>query len=322
MRSLAILMLLTTPALAENPCEALARAVCPADDQLGQCMSFVDSEMRGPDGKAMSGVNRLMGCKLVLDDEATLGDYRARMRARAETRWYAMQVTVEPRKSDGAPWDALGGAPDIAACFTIDGVGVGCEPGGPKATIPGDPKCRDAMGCEFKVQARRGAVVAVKVVDVDGLNNDLIGHCEFIAGEGTAECRGQLSLMPESAGGGAGAGVVDARILGRWDVDIERTMAHEPGFSALSVEERQEAVGRRLDQMHKEYVAFEKGGRLVYTRGEEVVEARYAITALKGKVLTLAVEGEGETEMWQVTVADEGLVVRRAAGVLHLERAP
>lgn len=68
--------------------------------------------------------------------------------------------------------------------------------------------------------------------------------------------------------------------------------------------------------------AFEKGGRLVYTRGEEVVEARYAITALKREVLTLAVEEDGETETWKVTAIDDGLVVRRDAGGLHLERAP
>lgn len=319
MRILALTLLMTTPALA-NPCEELARAICPADDVIGECLAFVDNEMRAPDGKAMTGVNRLMGCKLALEDEATRADYRTRMQAKAETRWYTMQVAIKPRKADGAAWDALGGAPDVAACFTIDDKPAGCVPDGASAGVVRQPKCRDAMSCEFKVHARRGAIVAVTVVDVDEMSNDDIGRCAFVAGRGMVECNGQLTLTPEGVDGPAAGAVVDNRIVGRWDVNIERTMAQDPAFAELSIEARREAVDRAMGQMHEEYVEFGRDGRIVYTLGEEVIRGRYVVTELKGRSLTIEVVDE-RTRTWEVTVADEGLVVKRGTEVVYLERA-
>lgn len=320
MRTLIALLLMSTPALASNPCDDLVLAICPASDVLGQCVAFVDNEMRGPDGKAMTGVNRLMGCKLVLDDDSTLADYKVRMQAKAQTRWYAMQATVEPRKPGGASWDALGGAPDLAACFTVDGERAGCDPGGPKAAFPDGPLCRDAMNCAFKVHARRGAMVSVKVVDIDGMNNDDVGRCDFVAGDGTATCQGALTLIPEGVNAPAAGGVVDSRILGRWDLDIERTMAHDPAYADLSAEARQEAVDRAMGQMHEEYVEFSKGGRVVYTLGEDLIKGRYVITEMKGRTLAVEVVDEG-TSKWKVTITNEGLIVKQGQRVLYLERA-
>lgn len=75
-----------------------------------------------------------------------------------------------------------------------------------------------------------------------------------------------------------------------------------------------------MGQMHEEYIEFTKSGRVAYTLGEEVVQGRYVITEMKGKVLTVEVVDE-RTSKWTVTVTDEGLVVKQGKHVLYLNRA-
>lgn len=320
MRVLLLMVLMTTPALADNACEKLARAICPSGDTMGECLSFVDNEMRTPEGERMSGVNRLMGCQLALDDEATQTDYRTRMRAQAETRWYTMQVTVKPRKADGTSWDAREGAPDIAACLTVGEESAGCEPESASVAEIRAPKCRDAMSCDFKVQARRGTIVGVVVVDVDEAGTDDIGICAFKAGKGSAECSGQLTLTPEGVDAPAAGGVVDQRLIGRWEFDVEGTMSHIPGFKDLTVEERRQAIDQMSTALGESYVEFAKDGQATAKVGEDVTEGTYVITGLKGKVLTIEMHEGEKVETVEVTVTERGLVMKEGKKVIALKR--
>ena len=227
-----------------------------------------------------------------------------------------MQVTVQPRKADGSPWDALGGAPDIAACFNIDGKPTGCVPDAARG-----PKCRDAMSCEFRVHARRDAVVMVSVVDVDEMSNDDIGHCNFVAGRGAADCRGQLSLAPEGVDSPAAGGVIDLRIVGWWEVDVEGTIAQFPDSAKLSIEQRKAVIEEMSAGPGAGYFEFNKEGRVSAKVGEELTEGTYVIIGLKGKVLTVELREGEEVETVEITVVDTGLLVKQGEQALALRRA-
>lgn len=323
MRLVISLALMSLPLVAAaNPCEELARAICPAEDQVGKCLYFVNDQMRGPGGEKMSGASRLMGCKLALDDAATLADYKTRMKAKADTRWFTMQVNVEPRKKDGKAWDGFGGAPDIAACFTVDGESIGCRPEGKAGASVTKPKCRDSMSCDFEVQVRDGAMVVAQLIDVDSSENDLIGTCAFTAGSGSAQCDGPVRLTTEG-GASAGAGMA-ARIVGRWEIDVERTMSRNAEFKALAPEQRVAAIEAAVGTLGESFIEFGKDGRLTGKIGEEHKTGRYVVTGMKGKTLTVeTTEDGGKVETVEVEVQKSGLVVTEAKGdAVVLRRAP
>lgn len=200
MRLLIGLLIALTPALSHaGACDTLTKKVCPAGADAAECGAFVDTKMVDADGKLLTGVPRLMACKLALDDAETVARLTEDLATKHATRWFEFDVRIDPKRANGEPWDALGGAPDIAACFVIDGAPMECAPkGNSPETVPA-PKCKDAFECTFKVKTQPGVLVSVDFVDVDASANDLIAGCIFNAGQPeTVNCHNEarITLLP------------------------------------------------------------------------------------------------------------------------------
>lgn len=321
-RSCAMVAFAVLPAIAvASPCEDLARAICPSADMVGECLYFANGQMREPEGKTFTGADRLRACQRALGDEARLGDLKARMRAKSETRWFTMAVNVEPRKADGSTWDASGGAPDIAACFEVDERSIGCRPEGKSHTKVRRAECENDLRCDFDVHARRGSIVTVVFVDVDEGGSDRIGTCAFTAGRGTAQCEGPLSLATEGAAPAAGAD--DLRILGRWELDVEGTMAKDPQSAGLSPEQRVKAIEAAAGSLGETYMEFGRDGRLTLRSGEDRKSGQYTVTASKGDSLTVkATDDEGQVTTMKIAVTVKGIEVREGGQTLVFVRTP
>lgn len=184
MRILIGLLLAVIPGLSwAGACDTLTKKVCPAGADVAQCGAFIDTKIVDANGKALAGVPRLTACKLVLDDAATLARFTEEMTTKHTTRWFEFDVQVASKKNNGKAWDAFGGAPDLAACFVIDGNPMQCVPKGDSlGTVP-SPKCKDAFACTFRVKTQPGVEVTMDFVDVDASDNDLIAGCTFKAGQ-------------------------------------------------------------------------------------------------------------------------------------------
>ena len=200
MRLLIGLLVALVPSLSwAGACDTLTKKVCPAGADIATCGAFVDTKIVDAAGKVLTGVPRLTACKLVLDDAETLARFTAEMTTQHATRWFEFDVRIEATRDNGKSWDALGGAPDIAACFVVDGNPMQCVPKGDShATVP-SPKCKNAYECTFRVQTQPGAPVSVDFVDVDASDNDLIAGCIFNAGEPeTLKCpnEAKITLRP------------------------------------------------------------------------------------------------------------------------------
>lgn len=59
-------------------CDALHAKVCAGAPDADACARFVGEHLRGDAGERLSGLQRLMACRLVLDDRNTLADLAAR----------------------------------------------------------------------------------------------------------------------------------------------------------------------------------------------------------------------------------------------------
>jgi hypothetical protein len=81
-------------------------------------------------------------------------------------------IKLNDKKADGTAWDASGGLPDLALCYTVDGARV-CTPGG-GASIPpgGKAQCKDSLSCRFQVHPR---ATNIQVIDVDEGRNEVVG---------------------------------------------------------------------------------------------------------------------------------------------------
>lgn len=86
----------------------------------------------------------------------------------------SVTVVVDTTKENGRAWDALGGLPDLALCYTGD-EGKTCIPGGRSSVTPGEPaSCQDSLTCVFALEVR-GAEVLLEILDVDLTENDPVG---------------------------------------------------------------------------------------------------------------------------------------------------
>lgn len=322
MRALVLMSGLLAPTLAAaNPCEELARAICPSKDAVGECFLFVDGELVKPAGSALAPVERQNVCKGTLDDKAKRDDLKARMQARWESRWFLVDVAVEPKKADGSSWDAEGGLPDLALCYEVAGGESGCRPEGRDAASVSRAVCPDETRCLFTVYARRGATVGVDVLDVDDEKAEYVGVCAFTAGRAGAQCDGPVALATEA--GGPGVGSLERRFLGRWVMDVEGTLAREPKFRALSLEQRVEAMEAMGKEVGESYFHFTVDGWLVIQMRGDMKQGRYSIAAVEGDTFTLKVTAAGrEDETVKVEVTDRGLRMVSGKDALALLRAP
>jgi len=88
-------------------------------------------------------------------------------------------VTLNEKKPNGKAWDALGGKPDVALCYTSGG-SKKCIPGGGDTVKAGDPAhCQDALSCTFSVPV---GASSFEVYDVDMASNDSVGSGTCAAG--------------------------------------------------------------------------------------------------------------------------------------------
>lgn len=199
MRLLIGLLVALLPGLSwGEPCDALAKKVCPTGADLAQCGAFIDAQMVDGKGQALAGPPRLTACQLALDDAPTLAQLTDEMKLRAEG-WVLFDVQIAPTRDNGKAWDALGGAPDVAACFVVDGNPMECAPGGTSLASVQSPQCKDALQCTFKVKAAKGVSVSVDFVDVDASDNDPIAGCVFTVGQPeTLKCpnEAKITLRP------------------------------------------------------------------------------------------------------------------------------
>jgi len=200
MRFLIGLLVAIIPGLSwAGACDTLTKKVCPIGADIAECGAFVDTKIVDAEGKALTGVPRLTACKLVLDDAETLARFTDEMKTKHTTRWFEFDVRIDSKRDNGKAWDALGGAPDIAACFVVDGNPMQCVPKGDSpGTVP-SPKCKDAFDCTFRVKTQPGVLVSVDFVDVDASDNDLIAGCIFNAGQpDTLKCpnEAKITLRP------------------------------------------------------------------------------------------------------------------------------
>jgi len=100
--------------------------------------------------------------------------------AQVPTSLWVIVVQVDPHKPDGSAWDALGGAPDIAACFT-SAAGQGC------AAIAGQQaSCPDTFSCRFNQTLPTTGFTAT-FWDLDVGQHDQIGSC-YIDRPGNYRC--------------------------------------------------------------------------------------------------------------------------------------
>jgi hypothetical protein len=60
-----------------SPCDTMAKKVC-GDPSSASCKSFMDKELRGPNGKRMTGAQGKAACKMIVDDDKVLGLYKKR----------------------------------------------------------------------------------------------------------------------------------------------------------------------------------------------------------------------------------------------------
>ncbi len=186
---LALIIIAPTWAVAE-PCEKLITAICPDTVKRTKCVEFVAERIVIANEKALTVEERAGWCAAKLADPGAVDEY-AGMMLIADKIPLELTVTVKATKADGKPWDAAGGAPDLAACFTIDSE-TGCLPKGTSPERVKSPACPDSLTCTFKVNARRGAQVLVEVVDVDAMSNDSAGRCTIATDRVDAICTSSL----------------------------------------------------------------------------------------------------------------------------------
>ncbi len=100
--------------------------------------------------------------------------------AQMPTRVITLGVVVTPQKANGAAWDALGGAPDIAICIN-SALGQQCFAAGnavyASPSAFGRGRCQDSFACTFTVTVPATGPVSLSVYDVDISEHDLIGSC-------------------------------------------------------------------------------------------------------------------------------------------------
>lgn len=196
MRALLVLMILTPAWAGAEPCEKLITAICPETVKRAKCVEFLAERIVMANEKALSAEGRAEWCAATLGDTAKVEEMSGFL-LYTDTLTIELKVTVEPSKAGGKPWDGGSALPDIAACFTIDEKTV-CVPGGKAPERVKTALCADALSCAFKLDARRGAQVQVRLVDVDAMANDPIGRCVLVAGQSGAECSGAVSVSVSS----------------------------------------------------------------------------------------------------------------------------
>lgn len=254
-------------------------------------------------------------------DKGTFDDLKARMLERWESRWFLVDVTVEPKKADGSSWDVDGGLPDLAMCFEVAGGESGCSPEGRDAAPVSRAVCPDETRCLFTVFARRGATVGIDVLDVDEEKAENIGVCAITTGRERGQCEGPVTVALEV--GGSGAGSLERRFLGRWVMDIEGTLSREAEFRALSLDQRVKAMELMADELGESYFHFTADGWLVIKMRGEMKQGRYSIAGLEGDTFTLKLTAAGEADTTvKVQVTERGLRVVSGKDVLALRRAP
>lgn len=191
MRALLALMIIAPTWAVAEPCEKLITAICPDTIERTKCVGFVAERIVLANEKALTAEERAGWCAAKLADPGAV-DELAGMILLTDKVPLEVKVTVKPTKANGKSWDAGGGAPDLAACFTIQGETT-CMPSGRSAERVKSPVCPDSLTCTFKLEALRGARVVVEVVDVDAMSNDVVGRCSMIPGKGTLSCAGELA---------------------------------------------------------------------------------------------------------------------------------
>lgn len=313
--------------LISTPCEDLARAICPSKDAVGECYQFVEREVFKPAGPSVTAADRQTVCKGIRTGKEALAELKARMLAQWESRWFLVDVTVEATKPNGSSWDPEGGLPDLAFCAEIKGGESGCYPEGRDAEAVSRSVCVDEARCLFNVFARRGATVAVDVLDVDindeidQLTKEHVGTCAFTLGAERGQCEGPVTVALE--GGGSGAGSLERRFLGRWVMDIEATLARELEFKAMSIAERVKAIEVMAKEMADSYFHFGQDGWLTTVMRGDMKQERYSIVGMKGATFTLKLTATGRAdEAVEVQVTDRGLRLTSGKDLLVLRRAP
>ena len=108
----------------------------------------------------------------------------------ASSRTVTITVTVDAHKPNGAAWDALGGAPDVALC-TNSALGQRCYGGAGLVADPGQfvrGQCQDAFTCTFVVDVPSSGPIGVTIYDVDIGNHDTIGSCQLPGARAAGRC--------------------------------------------------------------------------------------------------------------------------------------
>lgn len=96
----------------------------------------------------------------------------------------SVSVQVDQQDGDGQQWDA-GEAPDVALCV-VSTSGTRCYPDGSRDGIPRRPQCQDAFLCAFPGVEFPSGSFSLRIVDVDIINNDIVGEGRCAIG---ARCR-------------------------------------------------------------------------------------------------------------------------------------
>lgn len=192
MRALLALMIIAPTWAVAEPCEQLITAICPDTVKRTKCVEFVAERIVIANEKALTAEERAGWCAAKLADPGAVDKYAGMMLV-ADKVSLELTVTVKATKSDGKAWDAGGGAPDLAACFTIDGE-TNCLPNGTSPERVKSPACPDSLACTFKLDARRGAKILVEVVDVDAMSNDRMGQCPLDPRHADTQCMGRLRV--------------------------------------------------------------------------------------------------------------------------------
>lgn len=213
----AMTLLLLVPATSQgkSACEALQVRVC--NTTSDDCSAYLASKLVDPSGKPLSDINRLMACKLAIEDPDVIGRYEAEYAKWATAARFPFVITVREYKANGKAWDALGNAPDIAVCLTVDGASIGCVSSGTHVANA-TAKCFDSMQCEFFVKTHRGAMVGIRVVDVDASDNDFVAECQFTTGDDRGFCMGQATIGVGYVPFKDAGTIRDARLAADWNI--------------------------------------------------------------------------------------------------------
>lgn len=278
-------------------CEDLANRVCEKDSGTDVCSSFIDGKLVGPDGKPLSQINRLLACKLAVDDVPTLDNYRSEFARHITTDRFSFTVWVDERRQDGKAWDLRdpgvvnSSHPDIAACIGVDYSPIGCVPQGQTLHEIQTAKCHDSVRCPFWVRTHRGASVTVQVVDVDGETAELIGDCTFETGNEDAVCAAGVRLEPDYVKPRGASSIVDSRLVATWTVgQMPFPEFIDAAKGAMSVT-----------------IEFTNDGRLILAIDSVKRKRQYNITGIEGTTIVGTTNLRDKDEPFKITIRGDQL---------------